>query len=91
MCQIFIMSSVSLVPEFCKLLPINQLATTRHIPLHKAENIEEFIQPVSVKPDPVLISAYITNTKGDTDFLCSVHPYHSTFPVTHITTLESLN
>ena len=36
--------------EIC--CPINQLATTRHIPLNEAENIEEFFQLASGKPDP---------------------------------------
>ena len=35
---------------------INCLATTRHIPLDKAGNIEHFIQYASGKPDPTLCS-----------------------------------
>ena len=67
--------SAVLVPELRKLLPINRLATTCHNPLNKAENIDEFIQPASSKPDSVLISAYVTDTRPDADFLCSFHPY----------------
>ena len=39
-CAIFFMSTVFMAPEIC--CPINQLATTRHIPLNEAKNIEEF-------------------------------------------------
>ena len=55
--------------------PINRLATTRHILFNKADNIEGFIQPASGKsdPDPVLISAYVPDTRPDTDFLCLFH------------------
>ena len=57
-------------------LPNNRLVTTRHIPLNEAKNVEEFIQSVPGKPDPdpVLISAYVPDTRSDTDFLCSLHP-----------------
>ena len=46
-------------------------ATTRHIPLNNAENIEKFIIPVSGKPDldPDLILAFVPDTQPDTDFL----------------------
>ena len=63
-----------MAPEIC--CPINQLATTRHIPFNKAENIEEFFQPASGKPDPepILVLAYIPDdTWPDTDFHCSFH------------------
>ena len=47
-----------------KLLPINHLATNRHIPSNKPENIEEFCKSALGKSDPapVLITAYIPNT-----------------------------
>ena len=56
--------------------PLNLLTTTRNILLNKAENVKEFFQPASSKPDPypVLISAYVADTRPDTDFLCSFHP-----------------
>ena len=56
--------------------PGNRLATTRHIPFNKAENIEKFIQSTTCEPDPdpVLISAYVPDTRPETDFLCSFHP-----------------
>ena len=56
---------------------INRLSMTRHIPLSKAENIEEFIQPASGKPDPepFLISAYVPDIQPETDFLCLFHTY----------------
>ena len=79
-CAIFFMSSaVFRVPSSENCLLINRLATTRDIPLNKAENIEEFIQPASgtPNPDPVLISVYVSDTRPDTDFLCSFHPYKS--------------
>ena len=57
--------------------PINPLATTRHISLNKADFIVDFIPIRSASgkldPDPVLISAYIPNTRPDTDFLCLSH------------------
>ena len=40
-CAIFFMSAVFMV-----------LATTRHFPLNKAENMEDFLQPTSDKPGP---------------------------------------
>ena len=44
--------------SFC---PIDRLATNRHIPSNKPENIEKFCQTASGKPDPdpVLISACV--------------------------------
>ena len=57
-----------MVPEFGKLLPDQ---STRHIPVNKAKNIEEFIRSASGKPDPVPISAYVPGTQPVTDFLCS--------------------
>ena len=74
-CTIFFMSTV---PEFWKLLPIKWLATTRHIPFNEAANMERFIQPASRKPGPhpVLILAYLPDTRPDTDFFCSFHPNH---------------
>ena len=47
--------------------PINRLATTWHIPLNKAANIEDIIQSTSGKPDPdpTLIWAYVPNTRPD--------------------------
>ena len=66
-------SSWRLSSENC--CPVNRLATTRHIPFNKAENIEEFIQPATGEPDPdpLLISAYVHDAWPDTDFLCSFH------------------
>ena len=54
-----------MVPEFWKLLPDQSIGfNSAYIPLNKAENVEDFIQPTSDKPDPdpVLISAYVTDT-----------------------------
>ena len=50
---------------------MNQLTATRHVPLNKAENIEEFIQPASSipDPDPVLISAYVPDAPPDIYFV----------------------
>ena len=69
--------------ENCK--PINWLATTRHFTLNKAENIENFFQPASDKPDPypVLTTAYVPDTRPDTDFLCSFHPQTWHNPIKH--------
>ena len=59
-----------MVPEFWKLL------CDQSISYYKIENIEDFIQPALDKPDPdpVLISAYVPDTRPDTDFLSSFHP-----------------
>ena len=54
--------------------PLDRLATNRHIPSNKPETIEEYCQFASGKPDPELISAYVPNTRHDTDFLCLFHP-----------------
>ena len=61
-CRIFFMNAVIIVSE------------GGHIPLNKAENIEEFIQPTSGNPDTVLISACVPDTRPNTDFLCLFHP-----------------
>ena len=61
--------SLSALSSWCQssenCCPINRLATTRYIPLNKAENIEEFIQPAS---------AYIPDTRPESDFLGSFTP-----------------
>ena len=46
------------------------------VPSNKPENIEEFCQSASGKPDPdwFLISAYVPDTCPVTDFLCSFQP-----------------
>ena len=68
-------SAVFRVPSSENCLLINRLATTRDIPLNKAEYIEEVIQPASGTPNPDRISVYVSDTGPDTAFLCSFHPY----------------
>ena len=73
-CAIFFMSIVFMVPENC--CPINQLATTYHISEKKAENIDEFMQPASGKPNPdlVLILAYVPKYPTRHSFLLFIPP-----------------
>ena len=73
-CAIFFMSIFFMVPENC--CPINQLATTHHISWNKAENIEEFMQPASGKPNPdlVLILAYVPKYPTRHSFLLFIPP-----------------
>ena len=60
-----------MVPEFWKLLPDQLIGYNLAYSLNKAENVEDFIQSASEKPDP--ISAYVPDTRPDTDFLCLFH------------------
>ena len=60
-----------MVPEFWKLLHDQLIGYNLAYSLNKAENVEDFIQSASEKPDP--ISAYVTDTRPDTDFLCLFH------------------
>ena len=62
-----------MVPEFWKLLPDQLIGYNLAYTLNKAENVEDFIQSASEKPDPVPILAYVTDTRLDTDFLCLFH------------------
>ena len=58
-------------------MAVQSIATTRHIPLNKAENIEKFIQSALGKPNPVLISAYVPDTRRTQIF--SARPTPSTY------------
>ena len=62
-----------MVPEFWKLLPDQLIGYNLAYTLNKAENVEDFIQSASEKRGPVPISAYVTDTRPDTDFLCLFH------------------
>ena len=65
-----------MVLEFWKLLADQSISYNSAFSLNKAENIEDFFQPASDKPDsdPVLITAYVPDTRPDTDMLCLFHP-----------------
>ena len=62
-----------MVPEFWILQPDQLIGYNLAYSLNKAENVEDFIQSASEKPDPVSISAYVTDARPDTDFLCLFH------------------
>ena len=71
-CAIFFTSAVSMVPEFWKLLPGQSIGYNLLYSLIRAEIIKELVQHASGKSDPVLISAYVLDTRPD--FLCSFQP-----------------
>ena len=58
--------------NFC---PIDRLATNRHIPSNKSENIEECGPSLMGNSDPVLNSACPPNTRPIKNVLCSFHFY----------------
>ena len=72
----YAMSALVIVPEFWKLLFDQLIGYNLAYSLNKTENVEVFIQPATgqPKPDPVLISAYVSYNQRYTDFLCSFHP-----------------
>ena len=67
----FFMSTVFMMPELWKFLP-DQL---NWLQLSSWKYRGDFIQPALGKPDPDPISACRPDTRPDTIFLCTLHPF----------------